>query len=1007
MNQLKSNQLNAINISIQNDFDSGIHFHATGTGKSWIAMNIIYEYNKKYPLSNIMWLCEKKSILIEQFNLDTLQDRNFESILNKFKIFNYAKNKNKNWIDVVNNYNDEEVNKPILLVINRAYLTSKKNYESLNIKIDLIIHDECHSIINKSTQLFYNFILEKLSNIKCIGFSATPYLDYKPFNKLLSSYSIYDAFIDKVIVPPKIKWISVESDNEYQDNSENTLLIIKKILKSSQLIYNKIIIWCGMINYCYDTAELWSTYFPDYAICIDTSSTLQENINNITYEEFSKLEEKGILFCANKHREGSDIKNLDCCIFLDNVKSRSAKLFIQSIGRVLRLDKNGNKNYGLIIDLKNKSSINVITKINKYLNPTSNIFPWHHSFNYITIKKSIKIKVNTLDMIEVQEKLEDEIIKNDEKSLNIDDLKKLFIRPIIDDSKYHLRLNEELELISHKNLINHLVRAIEILNITKNIPHVTRGSCGSSLICYLLGITHIDPIKYDIKFARFLNEYRNNLPDIDLDFPHKYRDEVFFQLESRWHNKIARISNKVHYHDKSALRQALRNAGIRKFISKYDLNKTIKQLPSHIKNFVLTEKKKLEETFKCYSLHCGGIVYYPEGIPKKLLLKSDKVKILNQIILDKYDIGNDKTFKIDILSSRALSQLFDIYKNFDNTNIDFSEYEYDEQTYELLGNGHNIGITLSESPLMRFAFMKIKPKSIYDIALCLSIIRPAAVSIDSFQNFSVNKGEQQLIFDDDAIEIIAKVLNVSDADADMYRRYFTKNDKKKINEFKKLLENTSLSIKEQKSLFLKLSKLSTYGFCKAHAFSYAQLIYKLAYCKVHYPKQFWEATLNNCKSSYYKWVHIHEASLHDVYPKNKGSIYALNRQKKLDNLSSKEQLQMFGYWTGKDFYPKCYLLSESNDNIENIDSNSDIEDIECASKNIKFNGIIASIKIKNTKNSKYAMILLGVASRKYIQLNIKDFKPSGNGSFKGIKGIGKYSQDETLEIIICNKYTTW
>ena len=84
------------------------------------------------------------------------------------------------------------------------------------------------------------------------------------------------------------------------------------------------------------------------------------------------------------------------------------------------------------------------------------------------------------------------------------------------------------------------------MHITNYIPHVTRGSCGSSLVCYLLGISNVDPIKHDIKFERFLNIYRDKLPDIDLDFPHYLRDEVFLKLELKWPNQVARISNHVH-----------------------------------------------------------------------------------------------------------------------------------------------------------------------------------------------------------------------------------------------------------------------------------------------------------------------------------------------------------------------------------------------------------------------------------------------------------------------------
>jgi hypothetical protein len=101
-------------------------------------------------------------------------------------------------------------------------------------------------------------------------------------------------------------------------------------------------------------------------------------------------------------------------------------------------------------------------------------------------------------------------------------------------------------------------------------------------------------------------------------------------------------------------------------------------------------------------------------------------------------------------------------------------------------------------------------------------------------------------FDDDAIEMIAKVLNISDADADKYRRIFAKNDKEKIEEFKKLIKH--LSKDEQDKFLTQLSKLSSYGFCKAHAFSYAQLVYNLAYMKERYHEESRMATLNNLES---------------------------------------------------------------------------------------------------------------------------------------------------------------
>ena len=967
MNTLRPNQTRAITESINNDFTSGIHYHATGTGKSWIAMNIILEFYKKYPKYNVIWICEKKSILIEQFNIKNLKERDFNHIFQKYNILNFSDFKLVDWYNSVNTA--KFWNKPVLLIINRAFLTSNDKYKKIKLPFHLIIHDECHTIVNKTTREFYDFILKKIEENpipKCIGFSATPNLDYEPYKNIISSYSIYDAFIDNVIVSPKIKWFTCDDIINY----EEIIILLKREMDNSKLVYKKIIVWCGMIELCNNMAKLCSKYFTDYLISIDTS---KRSDGYGSYEDFYQIEEKGILFCAAKHREGSDIKNLDACLFLDKVEKRCPKVFLQCIGRVLRIDKNGLKKFGLIIDVKAKSSMMICNQLNQYLNLPPDVFPWNYQYEkYINDNNKI-IKINELNMINNVEESKSNKEVNIEEFPSVNYLKKLFIREIPEEEIYKNRLNFELELLDRKKLISNLIQAIQILDLTKNIPHVTRGSCGSSLVCYLLGISHIDPVKYNIKFARFLTDYRNNLPDIDLDFPHNLRDEVFLKIGLTWPGKVARISNHVYFHDKSAMRQAIRNAGIRKFIGKYDVISELNKVPREMKEKIIRNKETLEDTFRCYSLHCGGIVYYPDGIPNDLLLKSKSNTnngILKQIIMNKYEIAKEKNFKIDILSSRAISQCYEINKY---KNISFEEFNYDQLTFDMLEKGDNIGIILAESPLMRRAFIKIKPKSIYDLAVCLSIIRPAAIDArlsDDLSNFDNN-----IIFDDDAIDLIANYLNIDDENADKYRRAFAKGDKVLIKEFKTLLKN--FSKEKQKEIMKKLSNLSRYGFCKSHAFSYAQLIWKLSYMKANYPYEFWKATLNNCQSSYKKWVHYYEAKLagvdysKELLKKNDISIYAENRRKKIENYTLHEQLKKFGYWIMKndDFFPGCYLHIKENEIYY-------------------FNGIIASSRIMRHKKNKKLTLFIGVEKKKYIQLNIENIRYFNNQKI-GIEGFGK------------------
>ena len=198
------------------------------------------------------------------------------------------------------------------------------------------------------------------------------------------------------------------------------------------------------------------------------------------------------------------------------------------------------------------------------------------------------------------------------------------------------------------------------------------------------------------------------------------------------------------------------------------------------------------------------------------------------------EVSDNKNFKIDILSSRALSQLY--YCN-RFKKINFIENNGDLKTINMLKNGDNIGITLAESPLMRKALLLIKPQNINDIAICLAIIRPAAKdSKKQFEEGLFNK--ENLVFDDDIIFILQKVLKCDEDYADKLRRGYCKNDKKTVDILNKI---------KNKKLEKILNNLKKYGFCKSHAISYAQLVWQLAYQKANHPKKFWMSTLKNLK----------------------------------------------------------------------------------------------------------------------------------------------------------------
>lgn len=464
--------------------------------------------------------------------------------------------------------------------------------------------------------------------------------------------------------------------------------------------------------------------------------------------------------------------------------------------------------------------------------------------------------------------------------------------------EYIERLASELKVIIGKGFVDHLLKVTEIIEMTKDIPHITRGSAGSSLVCYLLGITNINPVEKKIMFERFLNAFKDS-SDIDLDFPTNKRDIVFKRIFEKWDGKVARISNHVTYGEKGALRKAIKEMGYKKKVPKNKCN--IDFFGKDRRDELVDKKNQYVGKMKCYSLHVGGIIFFEDGVPEKYVLKD------NQVNLNKDDIDRLKYYKVDILSNRGLAQLFDISKT------PIEDYpSTDQKTITLLQSAKNLGLTFAESPAMKKIFHIIKPKSVDDLAICLALVRPMAA--DNKSKFSeVDYEEGMIIFDDDAINYIKSTLNCTNDLADRYRRSFSKMKWKDINYFNAITKEFS----NQKEINGKLTKLRKYSFCKSHAYSYAYLVWALAYQKANNTKQFWIATLNNCHSYYRRWVHPREAIADGIdLPLGYGPwklydnrVVSVNKKKKADKEITDKlaQYKTYGYWTGKEFLDNMYV----------------------------------------------------------------------------------------------------
>lgn len=416
----RDNQIKAWQTAIDSDFINGIHSQATGSGKSIIALKTIWEYHKKYPKNNILWICERKDIPLKLFfkkknNRCDFHKQNYEywkrnDIINMydFQIIEHIYNKDKKWTQKLNDYNGT---KPIFLIINRAFMTTRSKderytyrYEEIKRMPEFTIIDECHSSMANET---YQLLLYLKFNraVKIHGLSATPYRSGKSHTNLcldiecgedldvqtvenekkllrvfckqgnpnqlnlLSFFNLKDAIEADIILEPIFHWYRIDakekkqedSDNEdsgdeendkvqiEEDNMKKVLCVLDTIIKNCS--YRKCIVWCGRIPLAVESQKLFDSHKYMYPNLSGMVSYIDHSgICNNDYDTFYDLDDNAILFCANKFREGSDIPFLSSCMFLDKVTKRGTIPFIQCMGRVLRKDDKNLKRNGHVLD---------------------------------------------------------------------------------------------------------------------------------------------------------------------------------------------------------------------------------------------------------------------------------------------------------------------------------------------------------------------------------------------------------------------------------------------------------------------------------------------------------------------------------------------------------------------------------------------------------------------------------------------------------------------------------
>lgn len=415
-----------------------------------------------------------------------------------------------------------------------------------------------------------------------------------------------------------------------------------------------------------------------------------------------------------------------------------------------------------------------------------------------------------------------------------------------------------------------------------------RGSAAGSVVSYLLDITQIDPIEYDLLFERFLNPERINMPDIDIDFPDHRRDEVITYVAEKYGSRhVAQICTFGTFAARSVLRELFKTMAIddsdAAFILKHipkGSNESIKgivqkseALKEYIKNSVKLKRlfqvaSKLEGLPRHISTHAAGVIISEHPLVNYTALMTGQSDVLlTQLAMG--DLEGIGLLKIDFLGLRNLTFIERIeekvkkYKNqrFSVQNIPIN----DQKTFNLLENGRTNGVFQLESQGMKSVLMRLKPNHFEDVVAVNALYRPGPMEyIPTFikrkqgkENINYPHPDLEpilkptfgvLVYQEQIMQVAQKVAGYSLGQADLLRRAVSKKQAEVLQKQRKQFiagcKQRGYQEKVADQLFEWIVKFSNYGFNRSHAVAYSFISYRLAYMKAHFPSYFLAELIN-------------------------------------------------------------------------------------------------------------------------------------------------------------------
>ena len=454
---------------------------------------------------------------------------------------------------------------------------------------------------------------------------------------------------------------------------------------------------------------------------------------------------------------------------------------------------------------------------------------------------------------------------------------------------YQKRLNYELDIILKMHFEDYFLVVYDYIKYAKQngiLVGPGRGSAAGSLVSYCLGITDVDPIKYNLLFERFLNPERVTMPDIDTDFPDTRREEVIEYVKEKYgKDNVAGIITFGTLGGRASVRDVGRILNIpTKYIDiickKIPFKGTLKELKHSDKevNTMIENDDKLKLLYNIVnliegnkrhtSIHAAGIVisYKPlyEIIPIK---PNDDINLTEYTMEYLEELG---LIKMDFLGIKNLSIIDGVIKDIErktNKKLDFNKIPFDDpKVMKLFEEGQTSGIFQFESEGMKRFLKDLKPKNFIDLCNAIALFRPGPASnIPSF--IKRKEGKEKIEYLDESLKdilketygiiiyqeqimlIAQKFAGYTLSEADILRRAMSKKKYDVLkNEEARFIEKSLKNGKSKeiaRELFDLILAFAGYGFNKSHSVSYSIVAYKMAYLKYYFPKEFYANLLSS------------------------------------------------------------------------------------------------------------------------------------------------------------------